>query len=56
VHPGDVITAIDGSPVASASDLIVAIRSHVPGDTIELTVSRGGSATKLSVTLGGTRE
>ena len=38
---GDVIRKIDGKPVSSSKDLVVAIRSHVPGDKVTLTIERG---------------
>jgi putative serine protease PepD len=51
VQPGDVIVAIDGKPVADSSELIVAIRSRRPGDTVTLTIRRGGDERKIDVTL-----
>jgi putative serine protease PepD len=49
---GDVITAVDGTPVSSADDLGTAIAAHEPGDTVTLTVFRDGSSTSVEVTLG----
>ena len=46
---GDVVTAIDGQKVKDGSELIVRIRSHVPGDTVVLTRNDG---TTVKVTLG----
>ena len=37
----DVVTAFDGRPVRTATELIEAIRRRKPGDTVELTVRRG---------------
>jgi len=51
IQPGDVITAIDGVPVTDAEQLIVAIRTHAPGDTVTLTIKRDGQETDVSVTL-----
>ena len=51
VKPGDVITAIDGRPVTSPSELIVAIRAKAVGETAKLTVRRGGADRTLTVTL-----
>ena len=48
----DLITAIDGKTVIDGIGLIVAIRTHVPGEVIELTVERGGDQKKVKVTLG----
>ena len=54
LQPGDVILAIDGTPVEGSSELIVAIRSREPGETVELTVRRDGDEQVVSVTLGAT--
>lgn len=49
----DVVTAVDGKPVTDGIALIVAIRTHQPGDTIEFTVQRGGSERAFEITLDG---
>ncbi len=49
---GDIIVAIDGTPVADASSAIVRIRSHAPGDKMTFTLERGGKDTDVTVTLG----
>ena len=49
---GDVITAVDGQPVSSMDDLISAVNSKRPGDTITLSVLRGGSTQSIEVKLG----
>ncbi|HEX6937325.1 MAG TPA: trypsin-like peptidase domain-containing protein [Actinomycetes bacterium] len=54
LEPGDVIVAIDGEAVEGSAELIVAIRSHRPGDTITLTVRRGGNQRDYRVTLAAT--
>lgn len=52
--PGDLILAIDGKRVANSDELIVAIRTHSPGDRVVLTYVRGKSAErKVDVTLAG---
>lgn len=48
---GDVVTAIDGLPVSSMGDLTVALRHHLPGDVVHLSVSRDGGTRKITVTL-----
>ena len=48
---GDVITAIDGKPVTSSIELVVAIRTHVAGETVTLDVRRNGKTSKLKVGL-----
>jgi putative serine protease PepD len=52
LRPGDVITAIDGRPVADDVELIVAIRTKVPGDSVDLAYRRDGRAGKVVVQLG----
>jgi putative serine protease PepD len=48
----DVITAIDRQPVTSPEELIVAIRTHRPGDKVVLEYERGGRERTAEVTLG----
>jgi len=52
VRSGDVVTAIDGQKVTSAEGLIVAIRTHRPGEVIKLSLERDGKTVQVSVTLG----
>jgi putative serine protease PepD len=52
LQPGDVVVAIDGEKVAGADELIVAIRSREPEQTIRLTIRRGDRALPVSVVLG----
>ncbi len=49
---GDVITAIDDTPVTTAEQLRGIIDGHRPGDQVELTVVRAGDTRTVSVTLG----
>lgn len=49
VKNGDVITKIDDVKVASSTELVVRIRSHVPGDVVTLTLESGAT---VKVTLG----
>lgn len=49
----DVVIAVDGKPVTDGIALIVAIRTHQPGETIEFTVMRDGSEKAFKITLGG---
>jgi S1-C subfamily serine protease len=51
---GDVVTAIDDRPVTSSTELTAAVRSRTPGDTVTLTVARGGQSQSIEVTLGST--
>lgn len=48
---GDIVTEIDGIAIASSSDLIAAKKAHKAGDTVVLTVYRGGEYVTVSVTL-----
>ena len=54
VKVGDVITAVDSTPVTSASDLVTAISADQVGQKVTLTVSRGGASQQIAVTLGVT--
>ena len=38
---GDVVTAIDGQPITSSSELVQAIGARRPGDEVSLTLQRG---------------
>ena len=49
----DVITAVDDQPVNDGIALIVAIRTHLPGDTVEMSVVRGGEERVVKVELDG---
>jgi len=52
IEPDDVITEVDGERVHSGEELIVKIRSHRPGDRLELSVTRGGKDLSITLTLG----
>ena len=56
LQPGDVITAVDGQPVATYEEFVVAIRSHAPGDQVTLTVKRDGQTQQVAVTLGASED
>jgi len=49
---GDIIVAIDGQPVRRFDDLIVFLETTTVGQTVDLTVLRGGQETHVQVTLG----
>ena len=51
VEPGDVVTSVDRRPTPTMSALIAALRRHLPGDVVELTVHRDGELRRLRVTL-----
>ena len=48
---GDVIVAVDGDPVTSSAQLQSAVDAKQPGDTMRLTVERGGKRRTIEVTL-----
>jgi putative serine protease PepD len=48
---GDVIVKVDGRTVADATEMVVAIRTHAPGDTITLTLKDGSGTREVEVTL-----
>ncbi len=49
---GDVIVAVDGTPVETMDQLVEQISRHSPGDTVRLTVVRDGQRQEITVTLG----
>ena len=48
---GDVVVALEGERVTDGIALIVAIRTHQPGETLEFTVDRDGDEQVFDVTL-----
>jgi putative serine protease PepD len=52
LREGDVVTELDGTRVIDGIALIVAIRSHRPGEEVEFLLTRGGDELTLTVTLG----
>jgi S1-C subfamily serine protease len=49
---GDVITAIDGQKVAGQLDVNVILNRKRPGDSVNVTVYRGGKKMDVPVKLG----
>jgi putative serine protease PepD len=56
IEPGDVITAVDGSPVNDARELIVQIRAKAPGREVKIKFERGGDEREVTVRLGAQQE
>ncbi|WP_237771320.1 S1C family serine protease [Kribbella sp. ALI-6-A] len=52
LRTGDVVTSINSQPVDSAEALIVAIRTHRPGESVRLDYQRAGKARQATITLG----
>jgi len=53
LEKGDVVTEVDGARVTDGIALIVAIRTHQPGETVTFTVLRDGRERSLNLTLDG---
>ena len=51
LEKGDVVVAVDGERVTNGIALIVTIRSHQPGETLEFTFLRGGDEETAEITL-----
>ncbi len=52
LRSGDVITKVGSRKTPDSDSVIAAVRSYRPGDTVNVTVLRGGDTKTLSVTLG----
>ncbi len=52
LQPGDLITAINGKPISSVDQFIATIATYSPGNTVTLTVKRGGQTKTVKLTLG----
>jgi S1-C subfamily serine protease len=52
LQDGDTISAINGKPVGSTEQFIATIDTYSPGDTVTLTVNRGGQTKSIKVDLG----
>ena len=53
LQAGDVITAVNGTQVASVNQFVATIANYAPGHTVTLTVNRGGSRPRpIKLTLG----
>ena len=51
IAPGDIITAVEGKPVDGVGKLLARLDDFKVGDTVKLTVIRGGKESEQSVTL-----
>jgi len=52
LQKGDIITSLAGRLIDDATELVVAIRTHAPGDKVEVKINRGGGSVSATVTLG----
>lgn len=51
IEEGDIITEVDGTPVATAEQLSSVLRSLAPGTEVSITVNRDGTDTVVTLTL-----
>jgi putative serine protease PepD len=51
LKPGDIITAVNGSPVVSSNALVASIRGYQPGEKITVSYLRDGEKKTAEVTL-----
>jgi putative serine protease PepD len=49
---GDVVTGFDGNSISNAEELTAAVVAKQPGDSVKITVERGGSTKTLTARLG----
>jgi S1-C subfamily serine protease len=52
LQAGDIITAVNGTHVDSVNEFVGTIATYSPGDTVTLTVNRGGQTKTVKLTLG----
>ena len=52
LQAGDIITAVNGAHVTSVNQFVATIANYAPGDTVTLSVNRGGSNKTIKLTLG----
>jgi S1-C subfamily serine protease len=52
IEQGDVIVAVDGEEIRSNEQLGDVVRDHEAGDTIEITVERGGEEQTVTAEIG----
>jgi len=55
LRPGDVITAVDGTPVTCRADAGTLVKDHKPGATLQLTILRHGRTVPVRLTTADIR-
>ncbi len=55
IRSGDLVFAVDGVDVTSATDFYDAIDARAPGDTVRLRISRAGTESEIDVDVGTER-
>ncbi len=53
LRAGDLVSAIDDRDTDTIEELVVAVRTHRPGDRVRFGYARGGDDAQATVTLGG---
>jgi putative serine protease PepD len=51
VRKGDVVTKVDGQVITDSTSLVATVRGHRPGQTVTLTLVRGGDTRTVKVSL-----
>jgi putative serine protease PepD len=52
IKVGDVVTSVDGIPIAASDDMVGLTKAHLSGDTITVVYTRNGKSHTTTVTLG----
>lgn len=56
IQVGDVIRTVNGRPIEDGTELVVAIRSYAPGDTVSVEFDRGGRESSADIVLGTAKD
>lgn len=56
IRVGDVITSLNGRQVADSTELVVAIRSYAPGESVVIDLERNGQAQTVTLVLGSSTD
>ena len=52
IRPGDVLIRAADRPLATVEDFLAALRTRSPGESLQVTLSRGGEEQTVTVRLG----
>ncbi|HSP89090.1 MAG TPA: PDZ domain-containing protein, partial [Ignavibacteriaceae bacterium] len=52
IQAGDIMISFGGKKITNIYDYVYALKEHVPGDVVEVIVTRNEEEIKLSVELG----
>jgi putative serine protease PepD len=52
LQAGDIITAVNSTPIGSVNQFVATIANYAPGNTVTLTVNRAGQTKTIKLTLG----